>query len=292
MLEELEFNDLHFMKKAHRRALIKKLSSEVGSRQSYPKKVYKVEEAREPARKGIEALVAGSKSVLLPKAEEIPQQTLNDEQKQFLEQLQAYETKIVADNVKQERMQSSTSRSDEERKLKELQEKIEMELQIRFKDVSRLRELEKEIEQQQLIIESERIKAQQGVNYVISTDTKWIEEKKEIAHERNLTSLATREKMSRQNETKISTVNSGQKSRLANLIAKASETSFEGMTADEAEMVRKARLNEATKQLEKKAENYVMKDDTPDSKEDWYAAQNRLVEKRRKARLSREKRNE
>lgn len=292
MLEELEFNDLHFMKKAHRRALIKKLSSEVGSRQSYPKKVYEVEEAREPARKGIEALVAGSKSVLLPKAEEIPQQTLNDEQKQFLEQLQAYETKIVADNVKQERMQSSTSRSDEERKLKELQEKIEMELQIRFKDVSRLRELEKEIEQQQLIIESERIKAQQGVNYVISTDTKWIEEKKEIAHERNLTSLATREKMSRQNETKISTVNSGQKSRLANLIAKASETSFEGMTADEAEMVRKARLNEATKQLEKKAENYVMKDDTPDSKEDWYAAQNRLVEKRRKARLSREKRNE
>ena len=71
MLEELEFHDLHFLKKAHRRALIRKLSKEVDSLHDQtdiesdqsPKKVYKVEEALgAAARKGIEALVAASKS--------------------------------------------------------------------------------------------------------------------------------------------------------------------------------------------------------------------------------------
>eukprot|EP00957_Ditylum_brightwellii_P151398 11529186-Ditylum_brightwellii.AAC.1 len=69
MLEELEFDDLHFMKKAHQRKLLKVLSQEVDSgpvkadvesndqSSPKPKKVYKVKEALgETARKGIEAL--------------------------------------------------------------------------------------------------------------------------------------------------------------------------------------------------------------------------------------------
>jgi hypothetical protein len=59
------------------------------------------------------------------------------------------------------------------------------------------------------------------------------------------------------------------------------------MTADEAEMVRMARLNEPKKQTKRKKNE--IKDEIPDSREDWYAEQNRLVEERRKARLARDR---
>jgi hypothetical protein len=154
MLEELEFDDLHFMKKAHRRALVKILSKEDESLpekaavesndQSLPKKVYKVEEALgEAARKGIEALVAASKT-----GTQTP-----DERNQILERFKAYEAKIAAEKAEterkieevQSRMQSEIrARAEEERELKELQDRIEMELQIKAKEERRLRELEKE----------------------------------------------------------------------------------------------------------------------------------------------------
>lgn len=163
MLEELEFDDLHFMKKAHRRALIRKLSKEVDSLHDQtdiesdqsPKKVYKVEEALgAAARKGIEALVAASKSGSSQNTVETTQKTPDE-------------------------------------------------------------------------------------------------------------------------------------GHIQELIAKALDESFEGMTADEAEMVRMARLNEPKKQTQLKKNE--VKDEIPDSKEDWYAEQNRLVEERRKARLARDR---
>lgn len=111
----------------------------------------------------------------------------------------------------------------------------------------------------------------------------------------------TREKASRQNEMKSSTTaNSEKNSRLASLIAKASEVSFEGMTTTaEAEMVRKARSKnestEQTRQKQEKEKKVTKHDDAtppPDTVDDWYAEQNRLVQERLKARLAKEGRKE
>ena len=60
-----------------------------------------------------------------------------------------------------------------------------------------------------------------------------------------------------QNELKGSSGSIVKKSRLANLIEKAEqapELSLEGMTADEADMVRKTRLNEPTKTRRRRSE--------------------------------------
>ena len=157
MLEEIEFDDLHFMKKAHQRALAKALSQEINSvpekavfqsnDQSLPKKVYKVEEALgEAARKGIEALVAASKT---------DNQQKPDDRKQMLQRYKAYEAKIAAEKAETERkiaeverrMQAETfPKAGDERELKAVQERIEAELQTKAQKELRLRELEKEIE--------------------------------------------------------------------------------------------------------------------------------------------------
>lgn len=284
MLEEIEFDDLHFMKKAHQRALAKALSQEINSvpeeavsqsiDQSSPKKVYKVEEALgQAARKGIEALVAASKT---------DNQQKPDDRKQMLERFKAYEAKIAAEKAETERkiaevekrMQAERSaKAREERELKAVQDRIEAELQSKAQKEQRLRELEKEVvshakaederELKELQDRSKtelQIKAEEGrqseergkemekqVTTEHDTDTNWIQEQNRLAEERNLARLA-REKGFKlgQNES------IAKKSRLANLIEKAEkapEVSFEveGMTADEAEMVRKTRLNGPTK---------------------------------------------
>ena len=293
MLEELEFDDLHFMKKAHQRALVKALSQEVDSGsekvvaesndQSFPKpkKIYKVEEALgEAARKGIEALVAASKTDNKQKP---------DDRQQILERYKAYEAKIAAEKAETERKIAEVenrlqaeiqAKVDEERELKEVQDRIEAELRIKAKEEQRLRELEKEVEKQRTarhVVASDEI----------PIDKNWIEEQNRLAEERNLARLAREEKI-RQKELKGSTGNGEKKSKLADLIEKASESSFEGMPESEAEMVRTARLSEPTEQRqipekEKKVNNVI-----PSTTEDWYAEQNRLVEERRKARLAKE----
>ena len=145
------------MKKAHQRALAKALSQEINSvpekavfqsnDQSLPKKVYKVEEALgEAARKGIEALVAASKT---------DNQQKPDDRKQMLQRYKAYEAKIAAEKAETERkiaeverrMQAETfPKAGDERELKAVQERIEAELQTKAQKELRLRELEKEIE--------------------------------------------------------------------------------------------------------------------------------------------------
>lgn len=89
----------------------------------------------------------------------------------------------------------------------------------------------------------------------------WIEQQNRLAEERKLARL-TREKDFElgQNELKGSSGSIVKKSRLANLIEKAEqaeqapELSLEGMTADEADMVRKTRLNEPTKTRRRRSE--------------------------------------
>ena len=297
MLQLLEFDDLHFMKKAHRRALAKTLSKEVDSLpekavvesddQPPPKKVYKVEEALgEAARKGIEALVAASKTGT--------QQT-TDERKQILERFKAYEAKLAAEKTEtereieeiQNRMQSEIrARAEEERELKEFQDRIDAELQIKAKEEHRLRKLEKEMkicarseEERELKELQERIETELQIKAKEERRLRELEKEMEhqqqnrIANERNLARLA-REKALRQNELKSSTDNNEKNnSRLASLISKASEISVKDMTADEAEMVRKgkARLNESSEQTRQKTEkerNVINDDVTPDNEED------------------------
>lgn len=265
MLEEIEFDDLHFMKKAHRRALVKILSNEdeflpekatvEPDYQSPPPKVYKVEEALgEAARKGIEALVAASKT-----GTQTP-----DERKQILERFKAYEAKIAAEKAEterkieevQSRMQlEMRARAEEERELKELQDRIEMELQIKAKEERRLRELEKERMQSEIRARTEE-------------ERKLKELQDRIEAELQIKGKDNREveKALRQIESKGSTVNGEKNSRLASLIAKASEESFQGMTAADAEMVRKARSKNLSTDHKRQNEE---KDVTPDNLNDW-----------------------
>jgi len=328
MLEELEFDDLHFMKKAHQRALTRALSQDVNVvpekavvdsiDQSPPKKVYKVEEALgEAARKGIEALVAASKADNQQK----------DDRKQILERFKAYEAKIAAEKAEterkiadvQNRMQAEIrAKAEEERELKEVQERIEAELQIKAKEEQRLRELEKELEIRDRVEEDRELKElqdrienelkmkakeerrlkdleeemEQQSKAENPSDANWVEEQNRIAMERNRDRAPARGKEMRQNELKDSTANSEKKSRLANLIDKASELSFEGMTADDAELVRKARLNEPTEQQQNQEREEKINNVTPNNAEDWLAEQNRLVEERRRARLAKERKKE
>eukprot|EP00985_Skeletonema_marinoi_P019246 scaffold10964_cov146-Skeletonema_marinoi.AAC.5 len=328
MLEELEFDDLHFMKKAHQRALTKALSQDVNvvpekavvdsNDQSPPKKVYKVEEALgEAARKGIEALVAASKADNQQK----------DDRKQILERFKAYEAKIAAEKAEterkiadvQNRMQAEIrAKAEEERELKEVQERIEAQLQIKAKEEQRLRELEKELEIRDRVEEDMELKElqdrienelkmkakeerrlkdleeemEQQSKAENPSDANWVEEQNRIAMERNRDRAPARGKEMRQNELKDSTANSEKKSRLANLIDKASELSFEGMTADDAELVRMARLNEPTEQQQNQEREEKINNVTLNNAEDWLAEQNRLVEERRRARLAKERKKE
>jgi hypothetical protein len=75
-----------------------------------------------------------------------------------------------------------------------------------------------------------------------STRNDWLEEQNRVAQQRNAARM-TREKRARQKEDiTAAAAKEEEDARLEALVAKASETSFEGMTADEAEIVREARL--------------------------------------------------
>eukprot|EP00984_Skeletonema_dohrnii_P022743 scaffold11846_cov72-Skeletonema_dohrnii-CCMP3373.AAC.4 len=64
------------------------------------------------------------------------------------------------------------------------------------------------------------------------------------------------------------------------------------MTANDAELVRKARLNEPTEQQQNQEREEKINNVTPNNTEDWLAEQNRLVEERRRARLAKERKKE
>ena len=202
-----------------------------------------------------------------------------DDKVKYLEEnphIQSYYSKM---NIDHDGGQSVLSRAGSG--WKEVQDRIEAELRIKAKEEQRLRDLEKEMEKQRT--------GQHMASDESPDDENWIQEQNKLAEKRNLTRLA-REEENQQKELKDSTNNSERKSKLANLIEKASGSSFEGMTADEAEMVRKARLNEPTqqRQIQEKEKEEKVNSVSPSAKEDWYAEQNRLVEERRKARLAKE----
>ena len=72
----------------------------------------------------------------------------------------------------------------------------------------------------------------------------WLQEQNLIAQQRNAARLV-RERRARQKESIMAAAaKAEEEARLEELLAKASETSFEGFTADEAEIIRKVRLNE------------------------------------------------
>ena len=252
MLKEVESDDLFFMKKAHRRALVKTLSKEVktspehmtqSDTQSSPQKVYKVEEALgEAARKGIEALVAASKTG----TEQAP-----EDREQILDRFKAYEAKIAAEKEETERriaevqgrMQSEIrARAEEERELKELQDRIEAQLQMKAKEEQRLRELEREMDN----------RAKEG-------------------KETELKELHRLRELEKEMEKQHNPIESGE------IRDDAPRTSNE---------------NSIQTKSKPTVEKKVTTDVTSDYSEDWYAEQNRLVEERRKARLAKERKQE
>jgi hypothetical protein len=86
--------------------------------------------------------------------------------------------------------------------------------------------------------------AKEAAETAVVSAEDWLKEQNLIAQQRNAARVV-RERRARQKESIMAAAaKAEEEARLEELLAKASETSFEGFTADEAEMIRKIRLNE------------------------------------------------